>query len=801
MLSQHKFKIDYTSLLSCYTADDIKCLIDDCKHLQQGHQLLYVIDTYDIVENYLPYIQTETFAKKDLNEQAQKFICYDHFFSSRNKSVTVLLDEYKIELLAAKNKLSRHLKNAGAVLNNLSILKEETNDFVNNLEKAEEFFKKHFEIILLFLIIGRKKDSILDEFFLFIKDRLNISELKALNVSDPGALTEVFTTSKSTERSNDLFRSYVEENKGQLLGLSDATKRYVYLENTFRDIQAIERVLIVNKSFLSKSLPYKLIYLSSANKTKEIFRVFHRSDPDAEDLNIHRNIYQYFLLDRVYAEYEKEPDKAIQLLESLYELLSRIAAEKDWSQATSEKIFKEEQVAGIVDLLFNERSNIIDNHFYLSIYEQYRNLFEADKITGNSPTSNNDVVKIIQLVDKNKEQYFNRLSDLDFSFSQLNQTYEILETYHSVEEYDPGYKYGKDIIRDPYHHVPYLLLLNGDLDNTLTASLQEFLNCICVTNLHDKRKLQSLLSTVLNQISRLDQQYINNRFLKSLLITYINFIAQWKDNATSIATLEDTIIRDLEKQYNIAKYQAAQLNLEKVQIHQQVDLSFRRNFFQVEIGYLLIWLYRRNDRITDSIALAQQLLDNDNKDPRILHGLGLSFTASVYDHIDKLSPDAAEINIKQALKYLTEAAVGFERTINATPFHFMKEIIIKNLMAISNLQADMMLRMIELSKDVNWAHINAARDHIEKIKILSPLNDLRYEENITYNCTEFEIEYYEAVWYHNASMKAMALTKVQNAKARMERIMGSPFYESFIVNYFQKKRIAIINLLKLINAN
>src|ERR1700748_1819527 len=169
---------DYHFILNCFTPGEIDLLINDIELYAKGYEFLYVIDTFDIMENYLPYYQISVFSKGDKNMQAQKFICYDYFFGGLNKTNCILLDDYKVELFSVKNKLNKSLRDAKAVIKNLNDLKKGTGDFFEDGEETAAFFKKNLEVILLLLILNDKSNSILEEFFNFIRNRLNINEIQ-----------------------------------------------------------------------------------------------------------------------------------------------------------------------------------------------------------------------------------------------------------------------------------------------------------------------------------------------------------------------------------------------------------------------------------------------------------------------------------------------------------------------------------------------------------------------------------------------------------------------------------------------
>ena len=509
------FNSEYHFLLNCYSPMDIDMIATDLQMSFDNYHFLFIIDTYDIVENYLPYTDMELFSNRDLNFQAQKYICYDYFFGGFNKTNTILLEEYKIELLAAKNKLNKHLREANRVLKNLDELKKETNYFLNDPDKTEAFFRNNFEIILLLLILNDKTNSILEEFFNFIKTRLSISEVKNRKDEDSELLTSIFATCSHSRFSIEVFKKYISENKLKLLSVENHDARHVFLENTFRDIKVIERIMQINAALARKQLKYHAIYLSSAYKTADIFKVIDKmpldSDPYSNEQRrkIHRNIYQYFLFDRIKNEYKQDLGSALKMLQSLRSLIDKLSN----SSISSQSVNNENEINDVLKVvkgLFDEKSGTIDNHFYLGVYERYKetfkNMLHSNTVT---PLNKEELVRIIKEVDKNKSIYKDRIFDLEFMLSQLNQTYDIMDSFQGIDEYEPEYRYGKDIIRNPYQHLPILLLMDNRFNSTLKQNLYSFLNTNIELKETDKSLLKQQLKKIVDELYKLKMCILN----------------------------------------------------------------------------------------------------------------------------------------------------------------------------------------------------------------------------------------------------------------------------------------------------
>lgn len=775
---------------------------------------MYVVDTYDIVENYMPYTEAELFSKTNKNQEVQKFICYDYFFGKLNKTATILLDEYKIELLAAKNKLARHLKEAKIVLSNLNTLKKETNSFVSNPEKTEEFFKNHLEIILLLLILNDKSNSIFEEFFSFLRTRLALTEIKANNSEDEEQLSKIFNICRPGHLSLEIFEKYIEENKNQLLSIESNSERHIYLENTFRDSQAIDRLTQINSMLSQLNLNYCVIYISTANKTKEIFKSLFKSTSvtnlaSTEHLSFHRNIYQYFLFDKIKHEFKENIEEGIEALSLLKFLIARRIENTDFthiiSSITDHKFIK------LIKSLSVEKSNTIDNHFYLSVYEKYRDSFSLKGNSTHTHINKDEIIRIIKEVDKRKEAYKSSLFNLTFSLSQLSQTYDVIDTFSGLNEYELQYRYGNDIIKNPYQHLPYLLLIGEGFDPALKSALYDFINLVIELPKEKKEILKDKLNALLSRIATLSKDDEKNKLLRALILTYINFIAQPKDrnspssNQSDIFIYsEDRFIIDLEKQYDIVKYQTAKIENTKIQTGDTIKIKYDDSPLFTEIVYILIWLYRRtgnanNFHIEKSIEKGMILLKSGLQDPRIYQGVGLAHVALGYHQLTKTDSGNRDEVFKQfelAYNYLNKARDKFKETINLNDKSNASQIILKNFIAISNSIADIAIRRYERQEEnrKDFSLLENARTMIQEIKTLFDLLELFYDNYATYSATEMELEYFEAEYFYRIGQKSRAHQKIINALLRSS-ILKNTLQESPVVDEMFLLKESLINKL------
>lgn len=806
---------DYHFILNCFNPKEIDLLISDMELHSQGYEFLYVIDTYDIMENYLPYYQIELFSKNDKNYQAQKFICYDYFFCDLNTTNCILLNEYKIELFSVKNKLNKSLRDARAVIQNLEDLKKGTSDFFEDKEKAATFFKKNLDVILLLLILSDKSESILREFFSFMKKRLNISEVQVRRQIDKHVVEQIFNSSVCTQFSINLFERYINENKRYLLTIQNPDEREIFMKKTFRDIQAIERVMETNRRFTKKKIKYKTIYLSSAKKTTEIFKSI-KSLPEIErrknySENISRNIYQFFLFDRLQHEFVNDSENAISLLKDLKTLLLKLSESSKLHENALNEQFDYTTIKR-VKRFFDDKSDILDNHFFYSIFEKYKNTFSHLNSDNLHSLDKMELYRILEEVERNKSTYKSRIFALEFSLSQLNQTYDVVEAFWGAKDYEPEYRYGQDIIRNPYQHLPILLLIGEQFNSHLKDKLYLFLNINVEIQNNDHAILKECVREILIELDKLQTKSQYTKSLKSLIITYLNFVAQTKHKPLNGVSenfhkeLEEKLIFDLEKQYSMIKHQFSKIDYEQITKGENLEFITEPIDLLKEIVYVLLWLYRRTLNEDQGLQKAIGLINTNFDDPRIYQGIGLCYVSKVYK-ILKFGKgsvqDEIRTNADLAIQYLKTAQKNYKFLINTASKTDNSFLIIKNFIAVLNSLADMHVRKYEnLIGKKDYSLIETARECIVEIKSLFNTIQLIYNEHATYSATEIEIEYYEALHYFENSMLSTAHEKIINASTRFNMLKKLSVGDKLIDRLFLDKQKDISQLTyKIINYN
>jgi len=767
-----------------FKPEEIDEVIIDFETRNKGISMLYALDPYDVIAHYLPYTEDSFFRNSNKNALAQKLICYDHFFDFPNRNV-LILDEYTIELLSVKNRIQRQLKDSSLIFKNLEDLKKSTAKFTEHGSEANDFLGKNFELILLLLILNEKKDFIHKEFDDFLKNKLTILNIETGSAENDKVIDEVFATTQHSELSTILFKAFVEDNKFELLEYDNPEERYIYLENTFRDIQAIDRILLVNQR-LVKDTSFILMYLSSTpKKTNKIFRSLKRltnqkvfTQTTISTHNIHRNIFQCFLLDILEAEFSNDRESIKPALESLKKLATKFAKNEKLHETSDIEVEASDMpTLHRLKKLFDFYSSKLDNHFYIKIYEKYKNLYQTfqpsvkNKHTPQLKTSSAhdvNVLEIFDTIDKflNQENFKRKLFDFTNTVSQLQQALDITNILMS-----PNVNFGKDVIKNNFHHLPYLVFYDLTEKPKLINRLHEFLNVLInIPNPNHAllKGLSEFLKPVINELTD-DIKKINLLSLQQIVISYINLVTL-PASKKSISIKEEEIIESLEKQKAIFNSLIFDSSLEKENNKSNLNINFRKNVYAKEIDYILLWLYRRNNKIENGITIGKELVKNDPDDPRFYHGLALCYISDAYKaifHVDPLLKDniTAINNLNFALLYLKRAKELYEILLNKCVDALVAQLVQKNFVAVLNSLSDISIRKYDLSLEKSYANIEEARHYFETLKRMCSEVNIVYLDSDTFIGTELELFYFEALESFSKNNLGDAHLKIIQAQA------------------------------------
>ena len=662
--------------------------------INKKKKFIYAVDIYDIVENYLPYTKSNSFSN-NLNNKVQKYFCYDYFFNITFKAPIVVLDEYKLELLAAKNKLLYDLKRTEAVLNNLEALSKITNNFSDKNDLANEFIIENLEIILLLIIIDSKKDNVINEFLKLLKEKLSISGLFLDKNENSEIVTKVFADCTYSKNVVDVFEKYIELNKFKLLstGKEKLQERHIFLENSFRDILAIDRVRVINNSNELCQSKYSIVYLSSAFKTTKIIEAFNNHYN--EDYLYHRDIFQVFLFDRICKEFEKDLKKGIDILEKINGLRDKFDAKKLFE---INKNFDEETNNSfeIIKKIFSYESNQIENHFLLGAFNQnYGGINKINKSSNLKNKKNENFLAILKAISSTIENHRTNIFDLSFRLSQMYQTAGVASGLNNITNYNPSFVSGLDIIKNCHQHLPTLIFYNNEINELLKTKLFEFINENIEIPSDENKKSIELFNGLISLL-------INNKIIhkqkieKTVLFSFLNLITQSRNENKEVNknnSLENHLIADLEQIRLTIILDSNELSSQEGE-----NMRIKQNKvdpIEIEIVYILIWLYRRNNFAEKAIKLGEKVMKRQENfsDFRIHQGVALAKIDTFY----KKNSSGEYLNFNEGI--LENAIFSIETTLTYFPQisslelnSSLNSIIIKNYCAVLNSLTDLNIR-------------------------------------------------------------------------------------------------------------
>src|ERR1700735_2244704 len=152
-MSKDNSASNFQNFLVSMRPEEVDEVINDVVLYTRGYSFFYAVDTFDIINHYLPYINNNLFDSLDRNANAQKAIAYDQFFKNEEISKRlVVLDEYKSELERIKNFILKQMDNTQLLRKNINVLNDDIEKMRSDPDSIDNI-RKNFELILTFLLL------------------------------------------------------------------------------------------------------------------------------------------------------------------------------------------------------------------------------------------------------------------------------------------------------------------------------------------------------------------------------------------------------------------------------------------------------------------------------------------------------------------------------------------------------------------------------------------------------------------------------------------------------------------------
>lgn len=786
--------MNYQNFVFKLTPEHIEQIIQDNELLEADYSFRYAIDTYDIINYCLPYTDNIFSNSKHRNYFAQRIIAYSDFFKT-NTTKTYICKEYQQELRnVSDNILNNHNNLFGELNENIkSILQLFKRDKLIPDAEYKKLVRRNLELVVTLLILDQEYSSESKERRNFIKENFKVFKLENSNYIGPDIILNKLMDASENPLVPVVFKSFVDEVAFYLMEVNSRVSRYHYLETTYSDIEVICKLSEVNKKFDEENEKTVVLYLSSApKKSGQIFTILNRLSADGvglptiwnfESFNFQRNIFQLFLLKKLTEKYPGNHGSVKSTLTLIKKIATQIEiarpharqSEAEMESAILEKFSETEKADfySVKNLLENISADI-ENHFY---YDMFRELFNKDSYE----TPDKEKLRLLNLASsivKEEEANLNSISSLVNYLTQFTNTQTLFYWLYRADELDLNVSNGKDIIRNDFNHLPYLVFYNNR-DRDLAAEM--FSICTVVSSGHDISDYrEQIISSFKKAINFIDFESGNpeDKINAAIIISWLNMITIPRKERD-----DDITQGDMNEQHIIS------FLFRFIQVHQSVDLAltieekrghpklvFQRDDINPDIGYLLLWLLRRNLRFDDCDELGKELIKLYPDDPRMYHGMSLNYISEFYYKSKrKTGADTSDVRLGEAV-FIEKSIHYLQTTLDKyhTEYQLIpkgsdfKNLMAKSILSVQNSLIDMLIRNYVILKD--FRILKEARKYLSSMKSIFDENNFIYANYTIPNYTEAELEYHEALYFYETGDKTNASVKILHATNRAYQV-------------------------------
>jgi len=495
--------------------------------------------------------------------------------------------------------------------------------------------------------------------------------------------------------------------------------------------------------------------------------------------NFHRNIDQAFLF-RILTEddtYKDNPELQKDTLKSLKRLahqvrVLRVIREREMPL----EVHGDDAVILMVfqDTL-NKYTSRIDNHFYFKLFEKYKEKGLQKK----ERTMLVDVVKKAEVFLAHELTGLKKALTLHHSVDNFIQTSLIQSLFYFSEQlsFRISVSFGKDVIKNSFQHFPYLVFAADDGEVLAAESLYKAFDIMSEIKHAEEEQAPELVPYFKALYAQIPgRSGLARRNFEFIITTYLNLIATpdlakgSAEEGQTIAITEGKVINLLRKEIKLVEHATLESHLED---DQRLVLEAGRSKYIREMQYMLLWLLRRDKEFDQAAELGDLLIKDHPEDARYLHGMGLCRIAEAYD----LLPDPKKAGhnslehivflLQDAIEKLKAALERYDHLAGAAISESVKRLIAKSKIAIQNSIADSSLRLHKIQQRKDDELLRESRAHLLKLKTNVERAGLQYDDYPTFNHTEAELEYYEALQYYLCGSIADAHRKIVAATERV----------------------------------
>lgn len=738
----------------------------------KGWNVHNVIDA-DLVGNYCfpgGIMKPRVVKYRELTEEYitdEQITLYDLFKNSQPEPQGIILDEYVIELRG----MTRVGKAAEQSSTNVAT------KFVNEwLEKSR---RNIVNIEELTEDVINNFASRLAEVFFGIDGLSKFGELmneKLLKFESGEQLPTFF---------QELFDEETEDDAeaAKILNVFWSKETQFNTNSRERDSIAIQRIIGLNKAIQNKTTASDqknlLVFVIDApSVTQGVFEELYRSKDHTIPIVDGRPLPLYLTTQQIFAHLickvtdssnQEDYRQTILKLEKLKEVASHI---KDTTSSTQNRIGENNKDAGADDLFTGEYHNFFAN------YKLIRNAFENTGIFKNLNDIYNDIkiklkdrkasylINYFKEVQEKEKEILSSLKDRDKYLSTLIGEIDFntlfIQGIEDIHDEKTGWQWSKgvDHIEGTYQILPvFIQLQNYD---KFSKEINKVIRLVLGDEQKDDHNVYDAVEKMIEKLktTRSQGKYLmSSRLLKALIFLL----------------LPDHKGRESNKAKNFDKDSLVLKWLQFVEKSKTVPAEYA-----ADLKYMLCWIHRRLNDITESIKYAKEGIRNYPEDPRFYHGYALGRYCKLFE--DKLASvkDYDEI-IKDLQKAEELYQFFFERNYNASDTkHYMDKLRANNNNSICVLLTEKAEIFFEIDKyDEAYICLKEARAKLEKLKN----RDGFVTKLAEYYDTESSLEYQESFLEedhidpvkkldnaHTASKEARSLTSRPDLVAKYAKM-------------------------------
>ena len=705
-------------ILSYYTKKDVDNLVADLELEANGYSLYYIFDTFDIVDYFFPvkrknndFLEYDSSLNKFLTNNPydkylrryndnvfQIFSTYNYFFNKDDDKSKgygkppILPDEYIVELMNFRDTIVGRKINFRRIEKKFKLfVKEiEEKDFSDQF-KVIKYTENRIDLLSTFFssIYSQKNLNNFDE---FLTKRLLIQKFESGSANDE-LIDKLWLNAFKSDLTNEIFGAFCEK-YGKFLNEKSVNDKFSYLENIYRDIVVIDRVIQVNKKIQKENLKHIFYYVSSTPfRANRIFEIIDENNSlpqidNYKSFNLKRDVYDLFLKKVVYS-LSGETNNQVEIGEEIKKVIldESDLEESLKSYTNSLKDLKDNQLA-ISDLT---RKDLIGklNLRQLELFVENNNLKSKLEKEFKSFSSNESPVTFInQLNSLFDVDVFEKLADIKINEHHLSYMFnrsllKLVEDPSLITTKLPSI----DAVSSSYHHLPLLLFYKK---SNISKEQSLLLKDLCAYYLINKNSsnIDHVKKTV-ELVKQFEGEAKKTTSIESNLLRLFVFLTISDDsNREDLLKREKNILYTAEQLLGIAK-----------ETYHKTPLPKKYNL-EEEIYYFIIWVARRVLAFDKAISYSTEAIKKFSSSARIYHSIGLVYISMYYEQFFKKEDFLkGEDHCHKSLEYLSKAENYYLKDLLRTKGD-VKLKIRKILVSIYNTKCDINIKLYNITRDI-----------------------------------------------------------------------------------------------------